>query len=96
MDLLGGMAPLPGVMMPGLMPGLVPGLGGGAFAGASRIVVLKNAVEVDELNNPTDYEEIVQDMQVRGAGQRCTCVWGVQDWKVFDVGQWLVKFAAGV
>ncbi|KAF6266766.1 hypothetical protein COO60DRAFT_1291678 [Scenedesmus sp. NREL 46B-D3] len=42
MDLLGGMAPLPG---------------------ASRIVVLKNAVEVEELSSPTDYEEIVQDMQ---------------------------------
>jgi hypothetical protein len=62
LDLLGGLAPLPGVMLPGLMPGL----GGAAFAGASRIVVLKNAVEVEELNNPTDYEEIVQDMQVRG------------------------------
>jgi hypothetical protein len=59
------MAPLPGVLMPGLMPGLMQGAMGGAFAGASRIVVLKNAVEVDELNNTTDYEEIVQDMQVR-------------------------------
>jgi hypothetical protein len=67
MDLLGGLAPLPGVMLPGLMPGL----GGAAFAGASRIVVLKNAVEVEELNNPTDYEEIVQDMQV------CCVVFGL-------------------
>jgi hypothetical protein len=56
---------LPGVVLPGLgalggMPGLgVPGLGG-----ASRIVVLKNAVDVEELRNPQDYVEIVQDMQV--------------------------------
>jgi hypothetical protein len=58
--------PLPGVVlpgMPGLMPGLVPGLGS-----ASRIVVLKNAVDIEELRNPQDYEEIVQDMQVRRPG----------------------------
>jgi hypothetical protein len=61
-DMLGGMAPLPGVLMPGLMPGLGAM---GAFGSVSRIVVLKNAVEVEELNNETDYEEIVQDMQVR-------------------------------
>lgn len=56
--------PLPGVMLPGLMPGL------GAFAGASRIVVLKNAVEVEELRDQSEYEEIVQDMQVRDC---CSC-----------------------
>lgn len=58
MDALGA---LPGVVLPGLMPGLVPGLGN-----ASRIVVLKHAVDVEELANPSDYEEIVQDMQVGG------------------------------
>jgi hypothetical protein len=70
LDLLGGMAPLPGVLMPGLMPGLASV---GAFAGASRIVVLKNAVEVEELSNTTDYEEIVQDMQVRRGTARVWC-----------------------
>lgn len=60
--------PLPGVVlpgMPGLMPGLVPGLGN-----ASRIVVLKNAVDIEELRNPQDYEEIVQDMQVSQSGRK--------------------------
>eukprot|EP00878_Enallax_costatus_P014957 GHUV01015660.1.p1 GENE.GHUV01015660.1~~GHUV01015660.1.p1 ORF type:complete len:282 (+),score=104.49 GHUV01015660.1:705-1550(+) len=49
---------LPGVVMPGLMPGMP-----GAFAGASRIVVLKNSVEIDELRDDNEYEEIMQDMQ---------------------------------
>jgi hypothetical protein len=60
-----GVMPLPGVVLPGMgLPGFPAG-GLGAFAGASRIVVLKNAVEIEELQNTTDYEEIVQDMQVR-------------------------------
>jgi hypothetical protein len=72
MDGLMGM--LPGVVMPGLpgMAGMVPGL-----AGASRIVVLKNAVDVEELRNPNDYTEIVQDMEVRGGGAFAAGVtWG--------------------
>ena len=65
MDGLMGM--LPGVVMPGLpgMAGMVPGL-----AGASRIVVLKNAVDVEELRNPNDYTEIVQDMEVKRGTKR--------------------------
>lgn len=62
---------LPGVVLPGLGAGLMPGLGVPGLAGASRIVVLKNAVDIEELRNPQDYEEIVQDMQVgsdAGAG----------------------------
>lgn len=62
---------LPGVVLPGLgIPGLgVPGLGVPGLGNASRIVVLKNAVDVEELRNPQDYTEIVQDMQVsRAAG----------------------------
>lgn len=54
---------LPGVVMPGMMPGMP-----GAFAGASRIVVLKNSVEVDELRDDNEYEEIMQDMQVGTPG----------------------------
>lgn len=52
---------LPGVMIPGVVPGMP-----GAFAGASRIVVLKNSVEIDELRDDNEYEEIMQDMQVGG------------------------------
>lgn len=48
---------LPGVVLPGMMPGMP-----GAFAGASRIVVLKNSVEIDELRDDNEYEEIMQDM----------------------------------
>eukprot|EP00879_Flechtneria_rotunda_P005031 GHRR01005307.1.p1 GENE.GHRR01005307.1~~GHRR01005307.1.p1 ORF type:complete len:278 (+),score=114.21 GHRR01005307.1:1140-1973(+) len=58
----GSAASLPGVVLPGLAAGSLAGLTG-AFAGASRIVVLKNAVEIDELRNPSEYEEIMQDMQ---------------------------------
>lgn len=64
---------LPGVVLPGLgIPGLggMPGLGVPGLGNASRIVVLKNAVDVEELRNPQDYTEIVQDMQVGRARRR--------------------------
>jgi hypothetical protein len=61
--------PLPGALMQGLgMPGVAPGLA------ASRILVLKNAVELAELSSDTDYEEICQDMEVR-------CGWCVACWR---------------
>lgn len=71
---------LPGVVLPGLgIPGLgMPGLGVPGMANASRIVVLKNAVDVEELRNPQDYTEIVQDMQVSLEGQvSWDCSWVV-------------------
>jgi len=73
----GSTIPLPGVVLPGLVPGLVPGL-----AGSSRILVLKNCVDVEELRNDSDYEEIVTDMQVGGVClvgglERCMLVIGV-------------------
>lgn len=62
------MGMLPGVVMPGL-PGMA-GMGVPGLAGASRIVVLKNAVDVEELRNPNDYTEIVQDMEVKRGTKR--------------------------
>jgi hypothetical protein len=42
----------------------VPGLGG-----ASRILVLDNAVEKGELADPEEYSGIVEDMEVRQGGE---------------------------
>jgi hypothetical protein len=57
-----GGAGIPGMpMMPGMgvMPGMAP------LSGVTRIVVLENAVELEELSNPSDYDEILTDMEVR-------------------------------
>jgi len=50
----GGMPMMPGM---GMMPGMA------TLSGVTRIVVLENAVELEELSNPSDYDEILTDME---------------------------------
>lgn len=60
---LGGLPGPPLGGLPGPPLGVLPVAALDVLAGATRIIVLKNAVEVEELKDATEYSEIMQDMR---------------------------------